>query len=266
MDLQQGPQGHPALKRKYVRQALIQSINRSDVRNALYVNSGLVASAASLPVLQSLIWKPFEAPYQPFFSRWGFNQRAAIARLRANNCTGGPATPNRNNTDIWTCPGVGKLSFRFNTTAGNQLRALTFEIAQSQTKAMGIELLPRFASNALTQILPSRDWDISMFTWLGGPTSSITSFGLYGCGGDQNYMTYCNRTASNALQKAQVTPNNAARIKLLHSAERILAEDVISIPMYVRPGFLINNRSVSGLLLNPTQQGSTWNSEVWRTQ
>jgi lipid-binding SYLF domain-containing protein len=45
-----------------------------------------------------------------------------------------------------------------------------------------------------------------------------------------------------------------------------MAEDVISIPMYVRPGFLINNRSVSGLLLNPTQQGSTWNSELWRTQ
>ena len=266
MDLQQGPQGHPALKRKYVRQALIQSINRADVRNALYVNSGLVASAAQLPVLQSLVWKPFEANYRPFFARWGFNQRAAIARLRANGCTGGPTTPNRNNTNIWTCPGVGKLSFRFNTTSGNQLRALTFEIAQSQTKAMGIELLPRFAANALTQILPSRDWDISMFTWLGGPTSSITSFGLYGCGGDQNYMTYCNRTASNALQKAQVTPNNVARRNLLHKAERIMAEDVISIPMYVRPGFLINNRAVSGLLLNPTQQGSTWNSELWRTQ
>jgi len=266
MDLQQGPQGHAALKKRFVRQALIQSINRSDVRNALYVNSGLVASANDLPVLQSLIWKPFEPNYRPFFSRWGFNQRAAIARLRANGCTGGPTTPNRNNKDIWSCPGVGKLSFRFNTTAGNQLRALTFEIAQSQTKAMGIELLPRFASNALTQILPSRDWDISMFTWLGGPTSSITAFGLYGCGGDQNYMTYCNRTASNALQKAQFTPDPAARRNLLHKAESIMAVDVISIPMYVRPTFLINNRSVTGPLSNPTQQGSTWNAERWTSR
>ena len=266
MDLQQGPQGHPALKKKFVRQALIQGINRADVRNALYVQSGLVRSAAELPVLQSLIWKPFEAAYQPFFARWGFNQRAVIARLRSNGCTGGPATPSRNNSDIWSCPGVGKLSFRFNTTAGNQLRALTFEIAQSQLKSVGIELQPRFAANALTQILPSRDWDISMFTWLGGPTSSITAFSLYGCGGDQNYMTYCNRTASTMLQKAQFTPNNSARVKLLHNAEKILAEDVISIPMYVRPGFLINNKKVSGLMLNPTQQGSTWNSELWRTQ
>jgi ABC-type transport system substrate-binding protein len=79
-------------------------------------------------------------------------------------------------------------------------------------------------------------------------------------------MTYCNRTASRALQQAQFTPNNVARRNLLHRAERIMAEDVISIPMYVRPGFLINNRSVSGLLLNPPQQGSTWNSETWRVQ
>jgi len=266
MDLQQGPQGHPALKKKYVRQALIQSINRADVRNALYVNSGLVASARELPVLQSLIWKPFEPNYRPFFAKWGFNQRAAIARLRANGCTGGPTTPNRNNTNIWSCPGVGKLSFRFNTTAGNQLRALTFEIAQSQTKAMGIELLPRFAANALTQILPSRDWDISMFTWLGGPTSSITAFSLYGCGGDQNYMTYCNNAASKALKTAQFTPDPKARRTLLHKAEGILANDVISIPMYVRPTFLINNRSVSGPISNPTQQGSTWNAERWTTR
>jgi peptide/nickel transport system substrate-binding protein len=266
MDFQFGAQGHPALKRKYVRQAIIQGINRSDVRNALYVNSGLVASARQLPVLQSLIWKPFEANYRPFFSRWAFNQRAVIQRLRANRCTGGPSAPSRTNSAIWTCPGVGRLSFRFNTTAGNQLRALTFEIAQSQLKAVGIELLPRFAANALTQVLPGRDWDISMFTWLGGPTSSITAFGLYGCGGDQNYMTYCNRTASRALERAQVTPDNRARRALLHRAERIMAEDVPSIPMYVRPGFLINNRAVSGLLINPTQQGSTWNAEVWRTQ
>jgi peptide/nickel transport system substrate-binding protein len=266
MDFQFGPQGHPALKRRYVRQALIQGINRSDIRNALYVQPGLVASARQLPVLQSLIWKPFEPNYRPFFARWAFNQRNVIALLRRNGCTGGPATPNRNNTDVWSCPGVGRLSFRFNTTAGNQLRALTFEVAQAQLKSVGIELQPRFAANALTQVLPGRDWDISMFTWLGGPTSSITIFSLYGCGGDLNYMTYCNRAASRLLQQVQFTPNAARRRTLLHRAERIIANDVPSIPMYVRPGFLINNRKVTGLVINPTQQGSTWNSETWSTR
>jgi peptide/nickel transport system substrate-binding protein len=103
-----------------------------------------------------------------------------------------------------------------------------------------------------------------MFTWLGGPTSSATSFGLYGCGGDQNYMNYCNKKASAMLQKAQFTPDPAARAKLLNAAEKqYLSNDVMSVPMYVRPGFLINSTNVKGPVLNPTQQGSTWNAQGW---
>jgi peptide/nickel transport system substrate-binding protein len=265
MDIQFGPKGHPALKQAYVRQAIITGINRNQIKQALYVSPGLVANAKDLPVLQSHIFKPFEENYQPNWARWSFSQKKVIAMLKAKGCTGGPNAPSASNNDVWTCPNVGKLSFRFTTTSGNQLRALTFEIAQKQLKSVGIELVPRFgpAGTVFGQVLPSGDWDIFMFTWLGGPTSSATSFGLYGCGGDQNYMNYCNRKASNLLQKAQFTPDPAARAKLLNAAEKILANDVMSVPMYVRPGFLINSNNVKGPVLNPTQQGSTWNVEGW---
>ncbi len=265
MDIQFGPKGHPALKQRYVRQALIQGINRAQIREALYIRPGLVGSTKELPVLQSHIFKPFEEYYQPNWAIWKFSQRNVIALLKKNGCTGGPDQPAANNTAIWSCPGVGRLSFRFTTTSGNQLRALTFEIAQKQLKSVGIELVPRFgpAGQVFGQVLPSGDWDIFMFTWLGGPTSSATSFGLYGCGGDQNYMNYCNRRASDLLKKAQFTPDPAARAKLLNEAEKLMARDVMSIPMYVRPGFLINNTRVKGPILNPTQQGSTWNAETW---
>ncbi len=267
MDIQFGPKGHPALKQKYIRQALIQGINRTQIKTALYVKPGLVKNAKSLPVLQSHIFKPFEEYYEPNWAIWKFNQAKVISTLKGKGCTGGPSKPAANNSDVWSCPGVGKLSFRFTTTSGNQLRALTFEIAQKQLKSVGIELVPRFgpAGTVFGQVLPSGDWDIFMFTWLGGPTSSGTSFGLYGCGGDQNYMNYCNKKASNLLQKAQFTPDPDARAKLLNQAEKIMAQDVMSVPMYVRPGFLINSTSVKGPVLNPTQQGSTWNAEVWTT-
>jgi peptide/nickel transport system substrate-binding protein len=265
MDIQFGPKGHPALKKKFVRHALITGINRSQIRQALYVTPGLVKSAKELPVLQSHLFKPFEAEYTPAWGRWKFSQKNAIALLKKNGCTGGPNTPSAGNNAIWECPGVGKLSFRFTTTTGNQLRALTFEIAQKQLRSIGIELVPRFgpAAQVFGQVLPSGDWDIFMFTWLGGPTSGGTSFSLYGCGGDQNYMNYCNKKSSTPLQKAQFTPDRKARTALLVQAEKVLADDVMSVPMYVRPGFLINNKKVSGPILNPTQQGSTWNVETW---
>ena len=265
MDIQFGPKGHAALKKPYVRQAIITGINRNQIKQALYVTPGLVGSAKDLPVLQSHIFKPFEQYYQPNWKKWSFSQKKVITMLKAKGCTGGPSTPSASNNNIWSCPGVGKLSFRFTTTTGNQLRQLTFEIAQKQLKSVGIELQARFGPSGTVfgQVLPSGDWDIFMFTWLGGPTSSATSFGLYGCGGDQNYMNYCNKKASNMLQKAQFTPDPNARAKLLNAAEKIMANDVMSVPMYVRPGFLINSTNVKGPILNPTQQGSTWNAQGW---
>ncbi len=265
MDIQFGPKGHPALKQRYIRQAIITGINRNQIKQALYVSPGLVASAKDLPVLQSHIFKPFEQYYQQPWAKWAFSQSKVISMLKAKGCTGGPSKASASNSDIWSCPNVGKLSFRFTTTTGNQLRQLTFEIAQKQLKSVGIELLPRFGPSGTVfgQVLPSGDWDIFMFTWLGGPTSSATSFGLYGCGGDQNYMNYCNKKASDMLQKAQFTPDPAARAKLLNTAEKLMANDVMSVPMYVRPGFLINSTNVKGPILNPTQQGSTWNAQGW---
>ena len=265
MDIQFGPKGHAALKKQYVRQAIITGINRNQIKQALYVTPGLVGSAKDLPVLQSHIFKPFEQYYQPNWAKWSFSQKKVITMLKAKGCTGGPNSPSASNSNIWSCPGVGKLSFRFTTTTGNQLRQLTFEIAQKQLKSVGIELQARFGPSGTVfgQVLPSGDWDIFMFTWLGGPTSSATSFGLYGCGGDQNYMNYCNKKASNLLQKAQFTPDPKLRAQLLNSAEKIMANDVMSVPMYVRPGFLINSTSVKGPVLNPTQQGSTWNAQGW---
>jgi peptide/nickel transport system substrate-binding protein len=265
MDIQFGPKGHAALKKQYVRQAIITGINRNQIKQALYVSPGLVASAKDLPVLQSHIFKPFEQYYQPNWQKWSFSQNKVISMLKAKGCTGGPSKPSAGNDDIWSCPDVGKLSFRFTTTSGNQLRSQTFEIAQAQLRSVGIDLQARFGPSGTVfgQVLPSGDWDIFMFTWLGGPTSSATSFGLYGCGGDQNYMNYCNKKASNLLQKAQFTPDPNARAKLLNSAEKIMANDVMSVPMYVRPGFLINSTNVKGPILNPTQQGSTWNAQGW---
>jgi peptide/nickel transport system substrate-binding protein len=265
LDMQFGARGHAALKRNYVRQALITGINRAQIRQALYISPGLVTSAKDLPVLQSHIFKPFESNYQPHWAKWSFSQQKAVDLLRRNGCTGGPSRPAANNNAIWSCPGVGKLSFRFTTTSGNQLRALTFEIAQRQLRSVGIELIPRFGPSGTVfgQVLPSGDWDLFLFTWQGAPTSSATAFALYGCGGDQNYMNYCNRRVSSMLQTAQFTPDAKKRAGILNRAEAIMAEDVPSIPMFVRPGFLINNKKVSGTVINPTNQGSTWNVHVW---
>jgi len=262
IDIQLGPRGHPALAKPYVRQALITGINRKQIATALYRTI-----APGLPTLENLVFKPFErADYEPHFRKWRFSQAKVISILKSNGCTGGPSAPSTSNSDIFSCPGVGRLSFRFFTTTGNQLRALTFEILQRDLKSVGIELVPSFQTAGVLfgSTLPSSGWDLMMFTYAGGPDSKITSSSLYSCNGDQNYGNYCSKKASAAFDAATRELNPAKRNTLLNRGDAQLAVDLPSIPLYVRPKLVISTARLSGPVLNPTSEGTPWNVAAWQ--
>jgi len=263
LDMQFGPKGAPALRAQYVRQALMQGVNRPQIASALWQTI-----APGLPVLNSLIFKTFEKGYVQHFRKYPFNQTRVISLLKSKGCTGGPDRPSAGNNSIFSCPGVGRLSFRFATTSGNQLRALTFEIIQRQLKSVGIELVPRFEPAGLLfgTTLPSSDWDIIMFTWVQTPSSKITTKDLYACGGEQNYMNYCNRRVSALMNRTAVNLDEAARTKLLNQAEAIMVNDIPSIPMFVRPVFAISNKKMKGMTAPTTLEGSPWNANTWTIQ
>jgi peptide/nickel transport system substrate-binding protein len=261
LDIQFGPQGHAALKQPYVRQALITGINRKQIAGALYATI-----APGLPQLQSLIFKPFEKTYKQNWAAYKFNQQKVIDILQKKGCTGGPSKPSANNSSIFSCPNVGKLSFRFGTTTGNQLRALAFEIMQRQLKSVGIELVARFqvAGTLFGTTLPSGDWDLAMFTWVGSPSSPITAKDLYGCGGEQNYMNYCNKKLSAVLNAVAGELDSNNRATMLNSSElKYMVKDIPSIPLFARPIYVIRANTVKGPVVNPTGEGSPWNVANW---
>jgi glutathione transport system substrate-binding protein len=265
IDIQLGPRGHPALRLPYVRQALIMGINRNQIASALYKTI-----APGLPTLENLVFKPFEkASYQRHFKKWAFNPSAVISLLKGKGCTGGPDEPSASNSNIFSCPGVGSLSFRFSTTTGNQLRLLTFEVIQRDLKSVGIELIPRFQTAGVLfgSTLPSSDWDLMMFTYGGGPDSKITSSSLYSCPsnrGDQNYGNYCNGKATTAFNAALRELDPTKRNALLNRGDAQLAVDLPSIPLYVRPKWVISAANLSGPLLNTTSEGTPWNVATWQ--
>jgi peptide/nickel transport system substrate-binding protein len=262
LDIQMGPQGHPALKLPYVRQALVTGINRPQIASALYQEI-----SPGLKPLQSLIFKPFESAYRAHWQAWPFSQRKAISILKSKGCTGGPDRPSASNDDIFSCPAVGKLSFRYFTTTGNQIRALAFEIIQRQLKSIGIEVVPRLQTAGLLfgTTLISRDWDLMWFGWNQTPSSWITSEDLYACGGEQNYGTYCNRRASRLLDQMSTTLDERRRAQLANEAEsKYLLKAIPSIPMFARPIFMISSKKVQGTSVNPTNEGGPWNVSSWR--
>jgi peptide/nickel transport system substrate-binding protein len=258
VDFQLGAGGHPALKRKFVREAFVTGVNRLQMRQVLYKDI-----APNLPALNNVVYKNFQPEYQSHkYQPYGFSQKKAIQLLRSNGCTGGPATPSSRNNDIYSCPGVGRLEFNFHSTAGNQQRELAFQIMQAQLKSVGIQLNSRFSLTALTVTLPTRNWDIMLYAWVGSPDPS-GSVNIHRCGGTQNHQNYCSRPVSRLLLKSNETINARARTRLLNEASRLIASHVVTLPLYARPTFLIHDSRLKGALLNPTQFGPTWNSEAW---
>ena len=114
--------------------------------------------------------------------------------------------------------------------------------------------------------LPSRDWDLMLFAWVGSPSSPITAKDIYGCGGDQNDGAYCNRALSKVLETVSVTLDAGQRAKMLNDAEaKYMVKDIPSIPMFARPIYVIRKSSLKGPAVNPTQEGSPWNVSTWAT-
>ena len=263
VDIQFGPQGHPALKQPYVRQALITGINRKQIAGALYATI-----APGLPSLRASCSSPSRRHYKQNWAVYKFNQQKVIDILKKKGCTGGPSKPSANNAAIFSCPNVGKLSFRFGTTTGNQLRALAFEIMQRQLKSVGIELVARFqvAGTLFGTTLPSGDWDLVMFTWVGSPSSPITIKDLYACGGDQNYMNYCNKKLSAMHERRRASSSTPPqRAKMLNSSElKYMVKDIPSIPLFARPIYVIRANTVKGPVVNPTRKAALGTSRPGR--
>jgi peptide/nickel transport system substrate-binding protein len=258
VDFQLGAGGHPALKKKFVREAIVTGINRAQIRQVAY---GEVAP--NLPPLNNVIFKNFQDEYVGHkYQPYGFSQKKAISLLRANGCTGGPATPNARNQDIYSCPGVGKLSFDFHSTAGNQSREISFQVMQAQLRSVGIELKSRFTLTALTVTLPTRNWDIMLYAWVGSPEPA-GSVNIHRCGGTQNHQNYCDRGASRLLLRSNETLNPKTRTALLNQADKLIAEDVVTLPLFARPAFLVHQKRLGGVLLNPTNTSVTWNTQDW---
>jgi peptide/nickel transport system substrate-binding protein len=258
LDFQQGKDGHPALKQAYVRRAFAKGINRAQIATALYQTI-----APGLPVLNNAIFKNFEPQYKPNWKIDSFSQQGAINILRAHKCTGGPAKPSASNRSIYSCPGVGKLSFKFTCNCGaNQLRGLTFQIIQKQLLSVGIDLNARVIPS-LQPTLSNGNWEIFMFAWISSPLSVISDDDLHGCGGDQNYMNYCNKSVTKLLQKAKYTPLPAKRTAILNQADLLMAKDTTTLPLFARPGFLINRTNIRGATRNPTQATTFWNVNKW---
>src|SRR6266508_152501 len=183
------------------------------------------------------------------------------AGLKAHGCTGGPNTPGAGG--VFTCGGH-RASFPFQWRSGNQIRVLEFETLQAQVKGAGIELKADDSPDLYTSRFPRGDTDIYVAGWIGSPDLSGLD-NLYGCRDDatnyaqQNYQGYCNQTVTKLLKRVNLTFNSDLQAKLFNQAQAIMAKDMVVIPLYQKPSYLIYKSKFKGFVENPTSETFVWN-------
>ena len=216
LTVQLGPNAHPALRDKLVRRALAYGIDRTAlVRQILGVPSARA--------LDSAVHLPPSRYYQPNWSAYRYRPAEARRLLGQAGCRRGADR-------IFSCGGE-RLSLRFVTTA-SPFRAQEIALMQAQLRAAGVEVVPAFAPPAtfFDRILPQGAFDVALFLWAYTPADPPGE--IYGCGAPQNYTGYCQRLVTAELDQADRILDDRARARVLNRADRWLASDVPTIPLY----------------------------------
>ena len=257
IDIQFGKQGQPLLRAPWMRQAIMMGIDRKSIIKTVYGDL-----AGNTTPLNNIVYYQSDAAYKPDFQKWDFNAAKALALLK-KHCTGGPSTVGGSG-GTWQCSGY-PAKFRYTWTASNATRTTQEAIIKAQLKNIGIEIvdaaLPANVVFGPTGI-PSSNYDLANFAWVTSPDPA-GFVPTWGCGGESNYLQYCNRAATKLMEASNSELDPAKRQALFAKADSLMANDVPTVPMYSRPNPLVWKSAVGGMKNNPASVGFGWNAEEW---
>ena len=250
--IEAGPKGNPLAKQKWLRQALITSLNRSAVVKALYGSLN-----PHVKVLNSVSRLTNEPGYDPtHFNKWNYNVNKVSRMMRAHGCAKG-------DDGIFRCNGT-KVSFELASTSDSPPRTLAFTILKDQAAKAGVELRYGFLpASAFFSKLDHDDYELAMFAFVLtlDPLNVTIYFRCYA--GNYNWLGYCNKRVTKLLVRSDRELNQRKRIALVNRAGAIIGDDVPLIPLYQRPTYLVYKTSVKGMVDNPSAGSPSFDAENW---
>lgn len=259
----QGPFGDVRL-----RQAIAMCLDRQDVVDTVFLG-------------QSLVPDTYLPPNHPLFNtqatHWPYDPTAAAALLDEIgwlDTDGDPATP-RNATGVTGVPDGTPLEMNYETTTAAIRQQVTQILAQSLA-GCGIQAnLVYHSANEWFAAGPDsrlygRLYDLGEFAWLTGitppcdlflssqvPTAENNWSGQNNPGfNDPAYNTACN------LQ-LQSLPGDETFIQAALEAQRIFAEQLPVVPLFLRLKTAAARPDMCGYSLDPTSQSDFWNIEAF---
>jgi ABC-type transport system substrate-binding protein len=225
---------HPILSDVNVRRAIAFCLDRDALVASVYP---YVEDGAAL-VMDSFLPKTHWAYSGPYTDMPMFDPEAGKALLDEAGWTLPEGAAVRVNAD-----GV-QLAIKYATTNA-QFRQTWSAVMVQNLADCGIQILPQYVPGSWwfgdTTGLARRDFELGAFAWVGQVEPAGRT--LYACSQvplpsnnweGQNYMGWCNETASTAIVQATNTLVREDRIAAYNIVQQEFAKDVVSIPVFQR--------------------------------
>jgi ABC-type transport system substrate-binding protein len=165
------------------------------------------------------------------------------------------------------------LSLHFATTNA-QFRQTWAAVFEANMADCGIQVVRLHAPASWwfgdTTGLARRDFELGAFAWVGqADPGGVT---LYSCDSiplpsnnweGQNYMGWCNESASTAIKAANNTLDRQERIDNYAIVQQEFANDMVSLPVFNRAEFLATNLNLSGFAPAPGEAYTCYNLHTW---
>ncbi len=260
---------HPILGDVRVRQAIAHCANRLQIAQAGYPSLS-EAEAAGLMMdspIQDSHWAHADG-----LTQYPFDVAKGTALLEEAGWTLAEGAAYRTSEEAAKV-GAGELSLRF-TTTNAQFRQTWAAVFESNMADCGIRIVRLHAPGAWwfgsSTGLRRRDFELGAFAWVGEADPSGRT--LYACDEiplpstnwqGQNYMGWCNETASNAIKAANNTLDRDERIKQYAIFQQEFAKDMISLPIFARAEFSATNADLAGIEPSPGEAYHVNNVHEW---
>ena len=239
---------NPLFADKAVRTAFAQCVPRQDIVDKLV--KGVQPDAAPL---QSLMFLPTQKGYQDSYSQIGTgNLQQAGQTLTQDGWAKGPDGVFAKN---------GKpLTFRISHTNVPR-REQTVQLIQAACGQAGIKVVDDNDPNFLDTRLGQGDYDVALYAWQNDPfTSSHES--IYKTGGSQNYQGYSNPQLDALMTQASGNLDPAGYLQQWQQADKLMAGDLPSIPLYVQPNTVGYTDKIDNVWYQPNL-GTNLHANEW---
>ncbi len=256
---------HPVLGDVRVRQAIAYCTNRPELIASVY--PFLTEEEQQKLLMDTNITKDSWASYDgPDLQKYPFDVEKGGALLDEAGWTLADGADFRANA------AGDELNLKFTTTSAS-FRQTWAAVFEQQMAACGIRILRLHAPASWwfgsTTGLRHRDFELGAYAWVG--ESDPKGQTLYACNqiplpengwAGQNYMGWCNQTASDAINAANNTLDRNERIAQYKIFQIEFAKDMVSLPVFQRVEADAATTRLVNFKPSPTDY-FTWNADEW---